>query len=46
MFKLIFQDDHSSVLLLDHASFYYRALKDNPDEVKKGFISINADMTK
>lgn len=46
LFKLIFHDDHSSVLLLDHASFYYRALKDNPDDVKKGFISINTDMTK
>ncbi len=46
IFKLIFHDDHSSVLLLDHASFYYRALKDNPDEIKKGFASINSDMTK
>lgn len=33
-------------MLLDHASFYYRALKDNPDEVKKGFLAINNDMTK
>jgi hypothetical protein len=30
LFKLVLQNDHSSVLLVDHASFYYRALKDNP----------------
>jgi len=46
VFKLIFQDDHSSVMLVDHAAFYYRALKDNADEVKKGFASINTDMTR
>ena len=31
IFKLIFHDDHSSVVLMDHAAFYYRALKDNPE---------------
>jgi hypothetical protein len=46
IFNLIFHDDHSSVLLQDHAAFYYRALKDNPDEVKKGFASITSDMSK
>jgi hypothetical protein len=28
--KLILHDDQSSVMLQDHAAFYYRALKDNP----------------
>jgi hypothetical protein len=46
VFKLIFHDDHSSILLQDHAAFYYRALKDNPDDVKKGFASITSDMSK
>lgn len=46
IFKLIFHDDHSSIVLTDHAAFYYRALKDNPEEVKKGFVAINSDMTK
>lgn len=46
VFKLIFHDDHSSILLQDHAGFYYRALKDNPEEVKKGFVSITNDMSK
>ena len=46
LFKLILQNDHSSVLLMDHASFYYRALKDNPEEIKKGFLSMKTDMIK
>lgn len=46
LFKLIFNNDKSSMVLLDHASFYYRALKDNPNEVKKGFQSMTLDMTK
>jgi hypothetical protein len=25
------------MVLKDHASYYYRALKDNVDEVKRGF---------
>ena len=39
IFKLIFQNDSSPLPLVDHASFYYTALYDNPDEVKKNFIA-------
>lgn len=46
IFKLILQSDKSSVTLVDHAAFYYRALKDNVEEVKKGFAAIDLEMTK
>jgi len=39
IFKYIFQADNAPLSLLDHASFYYTALHDNPEEVKKGFNS-------
>ena len=38
-FKLIFTSDSSPVALVDHASFYYTALYDSPEEVKKSFNS-------
>ena len=37
MFKLIFQTDNTPLALLDHASFYYTALYDSVDDVKKNF---------
>jgi hypothetical protein len=30
------------MVLKDHASYYYRALKDNVDEVKRGFNIIES----
>jgi hypothetical protein len=39
IFRYIFQADNAPVALLDHASFYYTALYDNPEEVKKSFAS-------
>jgi len=32
--------------LKDHASYYYRSLKDNPEEVKKAFILIEGEYSK
>lgn len=32
--------------MLDHAAFYYRALKDNVEEVKKGFASMESEMSR
>lgn len=32
--------------LKDHASYYYRALKDNVEEVKKGFNTIESEYSK
>lgn len=32
--------------LLDHASFYYQALQNNVEEVKKNFIAFETEMTK
>lgn len=32
--------------LLDHAAFYYLALQNNVEEVKKNFAAFEADMTK
>jgi hypothetical protein len=39
--KNIFDGECNSILLKDHASFYYRALRDNPNEVKRGFAAVN-----
>jgi len=46
VFKFIFQSDKSSLALLDHASFYYTALYDNPEEAKRSFASFETEMTK
>jgi hypothetical protein len=32
--------------LLDHASFYYQALENNIEEVKKNFGTLEAEMVK
>lgn len=34
------------MVVRDHASFYYRALKDNVEEVRRGFSIIEADISK
>lgn len=34
------------MLLRDHATYYYRALKDNVDEVKRGFGIIEVEYSK
>ncbi len=34
------------MVLKDHASYYYRALKDNVDEVKRGFNIIESQYSK
>lgn len=46
VFNLVFNSDNSSMALKDHASYYYRALKDNVDEVKKGFNTIESEYSK
>lgn len=46
IFKLIFQSDRSSLALLDHASFYYLALQNNVEEVKKNFATFETEMTR
>lgn len=46
MFKLIFQSEQSSLCLLDHASFYYQALENNIEEVKKSFGTLETEMAK
>jgi hypothetical protein len=46
IFKYIFQADNVPLSLLDHASFYYTALYDNPEEVKKNFAAFESEMTK
>jgi hypothetical protein len=45
-FKLIFESDKSSLSLIDHASFYYQALENNVEEVKKNFSTLESEMTK
>ena len=46
IFKLIFQADNTPLALLDHASFYYTALYDSVDDVRKNFTAFEAEMTK
>ena len=46
IFKYIFHGDEISMVLKDHASFYYRALKDNAEEVRRGFSIIEGDSAK
>jgi hypothetical protein len=46
IFKLIFQSDGTPLSLLDHASFYYTALYDNPEDVKKNFAGFEGEMAK
>ena len=46
IFKLIFQSDSTPLSLLDHASFYYTALYDNPEEVKRNFTAFESEMSK
>ncbi len=46
IFKLIFQSDKSSISLIDHAAFYYLALQNNPEEVKKSFSTFESEMAK
>ena len=46
MFKLIFQTDNTPLALLDHASFYYTALYDSVDDVKKNFSAFQTEMMK
>ena len=46
IFRYIFNNDGISMNLRDHASFYYRALKDNVEEVRRGFTIIEADTSK
>jgi hypothetical protein len=43
---MIFLSDKSSLALLDHASFYYTALSDDVEGVKKNFAAFEVDMTK
>lgn len=45
-FGLIWSNDNSSMALRDHASYYYRALKDNIEEVKKAFNVIESEYSK
>jgi hypothetical protein len=37
IFKYIFNNEHTLLDLKDRASFYYRALQSNVEDVKKGF---------
>ena len=46
IFRFIFNNDAVSLCLRDHASFYYRSLKDNAEEVRRGFNIIESDMSK
>ena len=46
VFSLVLNSDNSSMALKDHASYYYRALKDNVEEVKKGFTIIQSEYSK
>lgn len=46
IFKQVFQSDNSSMCLLDHAAFYYRALQDNVEEVKRAFVAMEVEMSK
>jgi hypothetical protein len=41
-FSYICNSDNSSMMLKDHASYYYRALKDNVEEVRRGFNIIES----
>lgn len=46
IFKYIFLSDTTPLSLLDHASFYYTALYDNPEDCKKNFAAFEGEMTK
>ena len=41
----IFGNEHISVDLKDRASFYYRSMQANIEEVKKGFLELRQDLT-
>lgn len=45
-FSYVVNSDSSSMALKDHVSYYYRALKDNVDEVKRGFSIIESEYSK
>lgn len=41
----IFTNEHISVDLKDRASFYYRSMQANIEDVKKGFLELKQDLT-
>lgn len=46
LFSAVLNGENTSMMLRDHAAYYYRALKDNVDEVKRGFGIIEAEYSK